>query len=444
MNYKPDKFSHNVISLLGGQIIIAAIALANSIVMARALGVEGRGYFVMAMLLPVMLFTFSDFGLGHAATKLTASKKWPAATVFFSQTILAIIRVILLIVLGVLIIHFYSSSIFPTVPNEYLYTGLAQVIGVVTLGMVFPIFLGIGKGVEYSFILVASASFSLFVFVTAWLVVGLDVKLALHLQVASTLLVAFYVYVRIFKLVGVDCRFSLEYVKDAFRFGLGVYFSIVSNFSNDRLILLIVNFFGGVVAVGLYTIAQALTERIYLIADAVGTMLMPKIAEDPKVNSHMITPLVFKLTFLTVAFLSIVLMFLSEWLVNFIYTSEFSGSVEIMQILLVSVIFSSGWRIISQDLNARSMTKETAIINVIMAVISLGTATILLPIMGLVGAAWGAVIGSIFSIVFGSWFYMHKNTNTQLVCKSFIVFSNQEIQAIKLVLRSRFLFKKKS
>ena len=179
-----------------------------------------------------------------------------------------------------------------------------------------------------------------------------------------------------------------------------------------------------------------------MIADAVGTMLMPKIAENPEVNSYIITPLVFKLTFLIVAFLSIVLIFLSEWLVNFMYTSEFSGSVEIMQILLVSVIFSSGWRVISQDLNARSMTKETAVINVIMAVISLVTAVVLLPIMGLVGAAWGAVTGSVFSIVFGSWFYLHKSTNTQLVCKSLITFSTQEIQAIKLILCSRFSLKK--
>ena len=437
MNDKVDKFSHSVISLISGQVIIAIIALANSVVMARALGVEGRGYFVMAMLLPAMMVTFSDFGLGQAATKLSASKKWPASTVLFSQTILAIIRVILLAILGVLIIYFYSSSIFPAIPNEYLYIGLAQTIGVVLLGMVFPIFLGIGKGVEYSFILVASALFSLLVFVTAWLVVGLDVKLALYLQITSTLSVALYVYARIFKLVGVDCTFSLEYVKDAFRFGLGIYFSIVSNFSNDRLILLIVNFFGGVVAVGLYTVAQALTERLYLIADAVGTMLMPKISENPEINSYIITPLVFKLTFLVVTFLSIVLIFLSEWLVNFIYTSEFSGSVEIMKILLVSVIFSSGWRVISQDLNARGMTKETAVINIIMAVLSLVTAIVLLPTMGLIGAAWGAVTGSVFSIVFGSWLYMHKNTNPQVTCNRFITFSTQEIKVIKLALSSR-------
>ena len=338
MTHKSDKFSHAVISLVGGQIIITAITLVNSIVMARALGVEGRGYFVMAMLLPAMLVTFSDFGFGQAATKFTASKKWLVSTVFFSQTIIAIIRVVLLVVLGVLIVYFYGSSIFPSIPNEYLYISLAQTLGIVIQGMVLPIFLGVGKGLKYSLILVISALFSLFIFATAWLIVGLDVKLALYLQAISTLLIALYIYASVFKLVDEGGVFNLEYVKDAFRFGSGIYFSTVSNFSNDKLILLIVDFFGGVAAVGLYTIAQALTERLYLIADAVGTVLMPKIAEDPKVNSYIITPLVFKLTFLMVAFLSIILMFLSEWLVNFIYTSEFSGSVEIMQILLVSVM----------------------------------------------------------------------------------------------------------
>ena len=435
---KYKKFSFDVASLVGAQIVIAIITLANSIVMARALGVEGRGYFIMAMFLSSMLFSFSDFGFGQAATKFTASKKWLVSTVFFSQTILTIIRVVLLAVLGVLIIYFYSSSIFPGVPNTYLYIGLAQTIGIVIQGMVFPILLGVGKGVKYSLILVFSAFFPLFLFATAWLLVGLDVKLALYLQVISTLLISLYIYSSVFKLVEGVFSFDLKYVKDVFKFGSGIYFSEISNFANKKFILLIVNFFGGIMAVGLYTIAQALTERIYLIADAVGTMLMPKIAENPEVNSHIITPLVFKLTFLVVASISIALMFLSEWLVNFMYTSEFSGSVEIMQILLVSVIFSSGWLVLSQDLNARSMTKETAIINVIMAVISLVTAGVLLPIMGLVGAAWGVVTGSVFSIIIGLWFYIRKSTNTQLGYKSFIAFSAQEIKVLKLGLQSHY------
>ena len=69
-------FSINIISLISGQIVIALISLINSVVIARALGVEDRGFFVMAMLLPNILITFSDFGIGAASTKFTASKKY--------------------------------------------------------------------------------------------------------------------------------------------------------------------------------------------------------------------------------------------------------------------------------------------------------------------------------------------------------------------------------
>ena len=135
----------------------------------------------------------------------------------------------------------------------------------------------------------------------------------------------------------------------------------------------------------LYTIAQSLTERIYLLSDAVGTMLMPKIAEDPDHNSSTLTPITFKLTLALTALLCSVLIYSADIIIVWVYGAEFGPAAEIMRLLLVAVIFCSGWRVISQDLNARGLVGITAGINASVTIITLTLATGLLPVLGLKG-----------------------------------------------------------
>ena len=407
---KYKSFSIDVMSLMSGQLVIAIISFVSSIVMARALGVEGRGYFVMAILLPNILFSFSDFGFSDATTKFVASKKWLASTVFVTNTIVIFIRLIVIGILGAIIIHFYSETFFPGIPKQYLYLGLLQVVGLVIQSMILPIFLGLGQGIRYGLILVFSSAFSLLILTGGWFTIGLTVTLALAFTIGSSAIIAVYIYFSVLQHIGEVGNGSRKYLKESLQFGSGIYVSIVSSFANEKLVLLILNLFGGVVFVSLYAMAQALTEKIYMLSDAVGTMLMPKVADDPEHNSYMLTPIVFKITVIITIMVSGVLMISADWLVTFIYGSEFSGSIEIMKILLVAVIFSSGWRILWQDLNARGFTKQTAIINVSLTIISLTLAAILLPLIGLKGAAWGSIFAYIFALIFGILFFVKKTS----------------------------------
>ena len=430
-------FSINIISLISGQIVIALISLINSVVIARALGVEDRGFFVMAMLLPNILITFSDFGIGAASTKFTASKKYLSSNILLSNSVLVLIRLCLISIIGILIVHFYSESLFPGIPKNYLYLGLLQALALGIQGSIFPIFLGLGLGVRYSLILVFSAFLSLTVFTICWLTIGLSVRLALLVQFGTSFIVTIYIYINLFNIINEKGKISLTYIKDAFKFGSGVFVSIISTFANEKMILLVLNFFGGVIYVSLYTLAQSLTERIYLLSDAVGTMLMPKISEDPESNSSFITPTVFKITIVVTFFIALILAIFANSIVTLMYTEEFAGSIIIMQFLLVAVIFSSGWRVISQDLNGRGLTKFTAMINVMLVIISLSLAIILLPKIGLVGAAIGSIIAYVFASLIGVIFFVRNTDKIKFIMM--FSFSKHEVLIFKKLFKSLFI-----
>ena len=400
-------FSSDVLFLSGGQFLIGLIALVNSAFIARQLGVEERGFLVLVMILPSMLIAFSDFGIGVAGTKFTASKKWPLSTVFATNILFIIIRIALITIIGLLLIYFFSHIIMPDMPIRYLYLSLLMILGLSIQGMILPLFLGLDKAFQYSRILLANALLGFLVLISAFQITNLSVELIIILQAFTSLIISIYIVWSIKKSFNEKSKPSFEYFMEAARYGFGIYISYISQFSSDKMVLLILNFYGGPVYVSLHTIAQSLTERLYLISDAVGTILLPKIAADEN-NSHLITPFIFKITLIIVSIISISLIYLSEWLVVLVYTSEFKGAIDILKILLVGIIFSSGWNVLSGDLNGRGFSKEIANINVLLVLISLTLSTLLTYNLGVIGVAIATVIAYAVILNIGIIFYIHR------------------------------------
>ena len=226
-------FSSDVIILIIGQILIAAIALFTSALIARQLGLEDRGYLVMAMLLPNILIAFSDFGMGVAGTKFTASKKWKSSIVFASNIIFVLFRLTFISILGLFLIFFFSTALFPGIPNKYLYLGLLQILGLAIQGMLLPIFLGINKTKHYSLVLLVNSLIGVLFLIIAWQTTGLYIENIILLQASSSLLVSFYIIWKLKQFIKERLVPSLKYLKEAFGFGSGIYISYVSIFTSE-------------------------------------------------------------------------------------------------------------------------------------------------------------------------------------------------------------------
>jgi len=389
------------VALMGGQIIITIFSLGTVVITARALDAHGRGQFSLALLLGNMLFMFTEFGLGSAGTRLMATGRWPRSEIFGSHAFTIAVRALIAGLIGLAVVLLAHEPIFPGMPIGYLLLGILQIFPLMVAGSILPLLLGLGLAKTYNRMLVLSSLLALVSLFIGWVLLGLDVRTALLLQLGASLITSVVIWRKTSQAVGGLARPNFRYLAEAYRFGLGMYASGVLSFANTRLIWLLINSFVGVAAVGLYTIAQTATERIYLVADALGTILFPRIAEDPESNSARITPTVFRIALITGAGLAVVLALVADWLVRFLFTDAFAGSVPILRLLLVAVVFSSGWRVLSQDLNGRGYSGMTASVNGAATVLGLGLAFLLLPRLGLEGAAWSAIAAAGMSMLAG-------------------------------------------
>jgi O-antigen/teichoic acid export membrane protein len=291
-------FGSDSIALIGGQIIITVFSLGSTIITARALNADGRGQFALALLLANIIFIFTEFGLGTAGTRLIATGRWSRSTIFASHAFSIAMRVLIAGFIGLAVVMVAHDSIFPGVPIEYLLLGILQLLPLTVAGSILPLLLGLGLAKTYNHILVLSSSLAFGSISIGWILIGLDVRTALMLQFGASSITALVIWQKTSHAAGGMARPNFCYLAEAYRFGMGIYASSLFSFANTRLIWMLINSFAGVAAVGLYTIAQTATERIYLVADALGTILFPRIAENPENNSARMTPTVFRIALL--------------------------------------------------------------------------------------------------------------------------------------------------
>src|SRR5690606_21815875 len=113
------------------QMVGAGIAVVTSIFLARALGTQGYGLYTVALLLPMMLGTFLEIGVGPANVYFIGNR-----SISFRDLIDWNLKVWLGVscagvALGLMAVVWAGDQLFPGVPTPYLLLALAA----------FPVFL---------------------------------------------------------------------------------------------------------------------------------------------------------------------------------------------------------------------------------------------------------------------------------------------------------------
>ena len=121
------KFTKDTIITFATRSSSVILGLVISVIIARALGPEGRGVYSLAILLPGLLVTFTNLGINPATVFYVAKKKYSLKEVFGNNILLTILISIFTIFIGLIIIPCFRNELFPGVGNEYLLLALCLI-----------------------------------------------------------------------------------------------------------------------------------------------------------------------------------------------------------------------------------------------------------------------------------------------------------------------------
>lgn len=122
-----DKFARSTAITFISGILNLVIGVGTSIILARVLGPQGKGIYTLAMLLPSLIVTFGNLGIGPATVYHVARGDFRRQTILGNNVLLALMVGCTGMFVALIVISFFRQSLFPGVASSYLFLTLTLV-----------------------------------------------------------------------------------------------------------------------------------------------------------------------------------------------------------------------------------------------------------------------------------------------------------------------------
>jgi O-antigen/teichoic acid export membrane protein len=193
--------------------------------------------------------------------------------------------------------------------------------------------------------------------------------------------------------VGVTHRISASYYVEVLKYGFFPMLSLLLTNLNYRIDIIMLGNFGNVpiADIGIYGLAVQLAEKVGIVTDTAQEVLLSHLAKDKKLSE--VARVVRSCIFVTVI-IAVVFFAVGKILIPFLYGEEFSGAYHVTSLCLISPIVIIVFKMVAQYNIVSSQQKRNALMLMVGIAINIALNLLLVPALGIMGAACGTVIGN--------------------------------------------------
>ncbi len=401
----------DISATFAGSMVLAVIMLGTVTVTSRWLGPEGRGILALALLLPSITTTFAMLGQESVNSTFAGLYKEARAGLFLQSLVITAFGTLVSVL--VVCAYFFWLPIprgnFGTLSTEIILASCMIAPMSIFSTLMFSLVRGVGQVVLASILrIVAGATLlaALFVFlvVLEWGVLAAVWVMALAHLPASVLAIWFL-------------RHEISLRPSALprwlwgrslRFGLPICLATLAGFLIYRLDQGILGYLVERSDLGLYTLAVSLAEHLRMVPGSISTAFLPRLANEMASRQGQV-PAVFRATMIAslAAMVGAGVFGIPAILVLFGW--EFTGSIVPFLLLLPGIAALGGASVLASDLLTRQKTHYNVTVAWSTLAVSAGLNLLLIPILGIAGAAITASVA--YTMALGLWtrFYLRES-----------------------------------
>ena len=392
------KISLNIGATFACQFLALLLSLATSIIVARSLGPVGNGEYSVAMLLPTFLVVFLNLGISSANVYYVGRHSDSLITAYRASILMWCIVTALGVGIGGGVILIGGDQWFPGVPSSVLW--FASVL--FPLGLLQSYFASLLQAVQdfkrFNVVAITSPAIMLFFVFFVFLLKGsvVDVVFAAVLTQFVNLIITFLLLHRqISEITRTNVNVSgAEYVMHALRYGYKAHLSNILTFVNYRADIFLINLLITPVSAGIYVISVAMSEKLWLISQAVSTVILPKLSElhaEEDVRRQL-TPLIARWMLVLVTIAACFFSVLGPCMIKFLFGSEYLGAAVPFLFLLPGIVLASITKVLANDIAARGRPELNMYTSFVVIIFNIVGNLYLIPLWGLPGAAIATTI----------------------------------------------------
>jgi O-antigen/teichoic acid export membrane protein len=388
----------------GTSLAAAFVSLANVLVMARALGAEGRGQVAFLTAIAWLVSSLATVGVPESNVNLAAAEPRLRKS-------LATNSVLLSLVLGALSIAALGALIwaFPAVAGESDASLRWLTFAFLPVLILQPCLRYLAQA-DYAFA-ITNATYLLPALLNLGvngalaalgnLTVGVAVGVWLAGQVLATAIVGWYVARR---LAGFG-RPDLGLARRTLGFGAKAHVGRVMQLGNYRLDQWLLGAIAGPRELGLYSVAVAWAEALWYLPTALSSVQRPDLVRAVRREAARQSAAVFRGVVLVTAALAVVMVAAAPLLCTVLFGSEFGGSVDDLRVLVAGAFGMIALKLFGNALVAQGFPLLQSLAIGAGFVLTLVLDVVLIPPLGGLGAALASTLAySAAGIVVGAAF----------------------------------------
>lgn len=395
----PLEYGGNLTRAIAGtaatRTLLIALGLAADVIVARTLGPRSRGEYAAVMLGAMFLAQVLDFGLPTASTYLVARQPAWDGSLLTNHLVFAAIGLCVITPLTYYLASALATDFVAIHGSDVITAALGLVAVTVTLNHLNGILLG-RQAIGRANLAALSASCT---FLICILLLSSTSTITLSSIVLSHLLSR-----------GIACAYALatlhiggrmrpdaSILSESLHYGSRVYVASLATLTNYRLDQLLVVSMLGPVQLGFYVIARGLGERLYLLPEAIATVMLPVVAAGSRADATARTSAILRLTSLCACCAVAVTAVTGPLLVPLVYGDAYSPVVFPLSALLPGVVALSASKVLAADLAGRGKPDYAMWGSILCVVLGLGLDLAFIPSLGITGAALAASISNTVS-----------------------------------------------
>jgi O-antigen/teichoic acid export membrane protein len=379
-------FTASVVLTYGSSVGVACLSLVNVLLVARALGAEGRGTVTFLTTIAMMTSQLGSLGVEEASANVVGSRADQRATVAGNAVALAIL-------LGFAAAGLVAGliALFPSVGGGS--DPLLRWLALATIPvLILQFYLQFIIRADYGFGVVNAASLLApvlnVVVNTALIVTGLiTVETALITWIAGQLIATGMLLRHVHRRLAGFGAPSARLARGTLGFGLKAHAGRIMKTGNYRLDQWILGSVAGPRELGLYSVAVAWAEALFFLPEALAAVLRPDLVRASAADAGRRTAAVFRVAVLLSLPVVAIFVVAAPVLCVVAFGDEFAGSVDDLRVLAPGAFGIVAMKVLANALVAQGhpMLSNAAI--AVAFVLTVGLDILLIPSHGGLGAA---------------------------------------------------------
>jgi O-antigen/teichoic acid export membrane protein len=379
-------FKGSVALTLLGRGLSVGVGLVSSVMTARYLGPEGRGLLATLSVITGLALQFGNPGL-HTGNVYFVSRQPLRTAAVLGNTLIVSGVAGLLFGVAVAICGWANPAWFPGIPYGLILLTAAVLPFQFMILLYQNTLLGMQEVKAFNLFEVANKAITFSALALLLVVLGAGARAAAWLFAGMAVLFGSASALYCARRVPFRLHLDRRLLADMLRYGARAYVACLLSFMVIRSDMLLVNYFLGVGAAGVYSITAQIADTLLLVPVTIGMILLPRVAAETTARQEQVTARVLRHTALLMIVLCAAVAVAIDPVVRLLYGPGFTAAIAATRCLLPGVWALGLCGVLMNHFAGQGLPAVTMAAPAAALILNVSLNLVVVPRFGIAGAA---------------------------------------------------------